>query len=48
VSGVVKGLRRMATEHDLRGTQLKEITTVCNYFENNGCNRVSGGAAGSL
>src|SRR5579862_2373555 len=35
VSGVVKGLRRMATEHDLRGTQLKEITTVCNYFENN-------------
>jgi hypothetical protein len=35
VSGVVKGLRRMATEHDLRGAQLKEITTVCNYFENN-------------
>jgi hypothetical protein len=35
VSGVVKGLRRMATEHELRGPQLKEITTVCNYFENN-------------
>jgi hypothetical protein len=35
VSGVVKGLRRMATEHEFRGSQLKEITTVCNYFENN-------------
>jgi hypothetical protein len=35
VSGVVKGLRRMATEHNLHGSQLKEITTVCNYFENN-------------
>jgi hypothetical protein len=35
VSGVVKGLRRMATEHELCGSQLKEITTVCNYFENN-------------
>jgi hypothetical protein len=35
VSGVMKGLRRMATEHDLRGAQLKEISTVCNYFENN-------------
>ena len=35
VSGVVKGLRRMATEHELRGAQRKEIATVCNYFENN-------------
>jgi len=35
VSGVVKGLRRMATEHGLAGTKLKEITTVCNYFDNN-------------
>jgi hypothetical protein len=35
VSGVVKGLRRMATEHDLRGAQQKEISMVCNYFENN-------------
>lgn len=35
VSGVVKGLRRMATEHGLRGSQLKEVSTVCNYFENN-------------
>jgi hypothetical protein len=35
VSGVVKGLRRMATEHELRGTPRKEITTVCNYFEKN-------------
>ena len=30
VSGVVKGLRRMATEHELRGAQLKEVSTVCN------------------
>jgi hypothetical protein len=35
VSGVIKGLRRMATEHELGGPQRKEITTVCNYFENN-------------
>jgi hypothetical protein len=34
-SGVVKGLRRMATEHNLSGVKRKEITTVCNYFENN-------------
>jgi hypothetical protein len=35
VSGVVKGLRRMATDQKLRGTDLKQITTVCNYFEKN-------------
>ncbi len=33
VRGVVKGLRRMATDRGLRGTELKEIRTVCNYFE---------------
>jgi hypothetical protein len=35
VLGVVMGLRRMATQRGLRGAQLKEITTVCNYFVNN-------------
>jgi hypothetical protein len=35
VSGVVKGLRRMATEHNLCPVKRREITTVCNYFENN-------------
>lgn len=35
VAGVVKGLRRMATERALQGAARKEITTVCNYFENN-------------
>jgi hypothetical protein len=35
VRGVVKGLRRMATERGLRGVELKEIQTVCNYFARN-------------
>jgi hypothetical protein len=35
VSGVIKGLRRMATEHRLEGRQRRDITTVCNYFEKN-------------
>jgi hypothetical protein len=35
VEGVVKGLRRMASQRGLRGAALKEITTVCNYFERN-------------
>jgi hypothetical protein len=35
VSGVVTGLRRMASLHDLKGTALKDVTTTCNYFENN-------------
>jgi hypothetical protein len=35
VLGVVKGLRRMATQNALGGKSLKEIATVCNYFENN-------------
>jgi hypothetical protein len=35
VLGVVTGLRRMASHRGLRGAELKEITTVCNYFEKN-------------
>jgi hypothetical protein len=35
VDGVVRGLRRMATQHDLKGAARKVITTVCNYFEKN-------------
>ena len=35
VSGVIKGLRRMATQRPLKGQARKEVTTVCNYFEKN-------------
>lgn len=35
VESVVTGLRRMASLHGLKGSKLAEITTVCNYFENN-------------
>ena len=35
VSGVITGLRRMASQRGLKGQALKEVTTVCNYFENN-------------
>ena len=35
VAGVVTGLRRMATQRGLKGEQRKEMTTVCNYLENN-------------
>lgn len=35
VASVVRGLRRMASLHDLPGDKRKEIATVCNYFENN-------------
>lgn len=35
VAGVVKGLRRLASLHGLKGSSLETITTVCNYFENN-------------
>jgi hypothetical protein len=35
VLGVVTGLRRMATQRELRGAALKEIATVCNYFAKN-------------
>ncbi len=34
-SGVIRGIRRMATEHNLRGQKLKDVTTACNYLENN-------------
>jgi hypothetical protein len=35
VRGVVTGLRRMASARGLTGKALKEVTTVCNYFEKN-------------
>lgn len=35
VAGVLTGMRRMASQKSLKGAALKEITTVCNYFENN-------------
>jgi hypothetical protein len=31
--GVISGLRRMATQRDLRGHSRQEIDTVCGYFE---------------
>ena len=34
-SGVIRGMRRMAATHDLRGQKLKDVTTACNYLENN-------------
>lgn len=33
--GVVRGLREMATKHDLKGNKKKTITQVCNYLEKN-------------
>ena len=33
VRPVIIGLRRMATQHKLEGERLKEIDTVCGYFE---------------
>jgi hypothetical protein len=35
VHGVVTGMRRMGTQRDLKGEQRKELTSVCNYLENN-------------
>jgi hypothetical protein len=35
VHGVVTGMRRMGTQRGLKGQQRKELTTVCNYLENN-------------
>ena len=35
VSGVVTGMRRMASQRGLKGGALKDVTTACNYFENN-------------
>jgi hypothetical protein len=35
VSGVVTGMRRMASQRGLKGKALKEVTAACNYFEKN-------------
>lgn len=35
VSGVIIGMRRMATQQGLKGEKLKAVTTACNYFEKN-------------
>src|SRR6185312_7984473 len=35
VRGVVTGMRRMASQRDLKGKDLKEMNTVCNYLEKN-------------
>jgi len=35
VVGVVTGLRRMASQRNLSGQALKDVTTACNYFEKN-------------
>lgn len=35
VSGVVTGMRRMASQRGLKGETLKAVTTACNYFEKN-------------
>lgn len=35
VAGVVTGMRRMTSQRDLKGQAFKEVTTACNYFENN-------------
>lgn len=35
VSGVISGLRQIATKHGVRGRSRKEVETVCRYFKNN-------------
>jgi hypothetical protein len=35
VTGVITGMRRMASQRNLSGQALKDVTTACNYFENN-------------
>lgn len=35
VAGVITGMRRMATQQELAGEDLKAVTSACNYFENN-------------
>lgn len=35
VEGVIRGLREMATKHDLKGSKKKTITKICNYLANN-------------
>ena len=33
--GVIRGIRRMATERGLAGQKLKDVKRACNYLENN-------------
>jgi hypothetical protein len=33
--GVIRGIRRMATERGLCGQKLKDVKTACNYLEKN-------------
>jgi hypothetical protein len=35
VVGVVTGMRRMASQRNLKGAALKDVTTTCNYFAKN-------------
>jgi len=35
VLGVITGMRRMASQRNLKGAVLKAVTTTCNYFANN-------------
>jgi hypothetical protein len=35
VLGVISGMRRMASQRHLSGQALKDVTTACNYLENN-------------
>jgi hypothetical protein len=35
VKGMVKGLRRMGTTHELAGSKKKNLRTICNYLEKN-------------
>jgi hypothetical protein len=35
IAGVITGMRRMASQRGLKGDALKQITTVCSYFERN-------------
>jgi hypothetical protein len=35
VTGVITGMRRMASLRNLKGEALKTVRTTCNYFENN-------------
>jgi len=35
VKSVIRGLRRMATTHKLRGKKLQDLRKICRYFENN-------------
>jgi hypothetical protein len=35
VTAVITGMRRMASQRNLKGEALKAVTTACNYFESN-------------